>query len=88
MRTQPDKYVEALVKMHEMVPSDCVVSVIVGDEALFGEVIGLSFEEMRARAGSGQRALEDKSALAGFTLPDLRKGERLPYYMEILNKAN
>ncbi len=90
LRLDPDKFVKAMVHVEEAIPSDAI-SFIVGDEGLTAEVlgkkVGLTREQLVAQYGQGLRLLQDKSLLARFELPDLKQGQRLPYYLEICRLA-
>jgi len=85
IQTEPDKYVKALVKLWEVAPSD-VLGILVGDPVLFGEIAGLSFEELKA-LGFEKSLIEDKSALKKMVLRDAKDYKRLQYYVEICKRA-
>ena len=91
MLTQPEKYLQVMVTLQEIIPSDAI-GVLLGDEALFAEAVGrelgLTFKDVRALARSGSHILEEKSTFAKFDLPDLKRGERLPYHLEICEMAS
>ena len=86
VRTKPHKYVDVMAALYEILPQDAV-SVLVADEALLaeaaGERLGFTFADVRARAAKGAALLQDKSTLAQCELPDLKRGRRLPYYLDI-----
>jgi len=84
--TQPDKYVKAMVTAWEVAPSDALV-ILVGDPALFAEIAGLSFGEVKS-LGLGRSLLQDKSTLKRIELREARHYERLSYYREICEQAS
>jgi len=90
VRLEPDKFVAAMVANAELIPSDAT-AFIVGDEALTAEALGkqagVTREQLVGWYRQGLRLLRDKSLLAEFELPDLRKGERMPYYLDICRLA-
>jgi len=90
IRLEPDKFIKAMALTAELIPSDAM-ALIVGDEALIAEVpgkeMGLTREQVLAQARQGLHLLHDKALLARFQLPDLRKGQRLPYYLEFCRLA-
>ena len=83
-RTQPQKFVEAMATLYDIVPQDGI-TVLVGDIALFAELFGLSFEQVKA---GGMAAFADKSGFKGVKLPDPKHYERLLYYQEICHLAD
>lgn len=84
VRTQPEKFVEAMATLYEIVPQDGI-TVLVGDPALFAEVFGLSFQELKTR---GLEIFGDKSSFKKAKLPDPKRFERLLYYQEICHLAD
>jgi len=83
--TESDKYVQALAKVIELSPSDAA-TILVGDPALFGEYVNLSFQEIRA-LGPKKRVLDDKSTLSGLKVCSADGYERLAYFLDICKKA-
>ncbi|MBE0414993.1 MAG: uroporphyrinogen decarboxylase family protein [Dehalococcoidia bacterium] len=86
VRTEPDKYIKAMVALQEVVPSDAIV-ILVGDDALFANIVGLSFEELKALGMRGKPLLGDKSTFAKIELREPKQYERLLYHLEICEKA-
>lgn len=90
IRLEPDKFIKAMARAVELIPSDAM-ALIVGDEALMAEVagkeVGLTREQVIAQARQGVHLLEDKALFAKFELPDLKEGQRLPYYLEFCRLA-
>ena len=90
LRLEPDKFVKAMIYVDEAIPSDATFF-IVGDEGLTAEVlgkeVGFTREQLLALYRERAHLLEDKFFLARFKLPDLKQGQRLPYYMEICRLA-
>jgi uroporphyrinogen decarboxylase len=90
VRTEPEKFVTAMAANSELIPSD-VTSFIVGDEALtaeaVGEAVGITREQLVGWSREGLRLLRDRSLLDRFELPDLTKGPRLAYFIEICRLA-
>lgn len=84
VRTQPEKFVEAMATLYEIVPQDGI-TVLVGDPALFAEVFGLSFQELKTR---GLEIFGDKLSFKKAKLPDPKRFERLLYYQEICHLAD
>ena len=90
IRLEPDKFIKAMARTVELIPSDAM-ALIVGDEALIAEVpgkeVGLTREQVIAQARQGLHLLQDKALFARFKLPDLKEGQRLPYYLEFCRLA-
>jgi uroporphyrinogen decarboxylase len=90
LRAEPDKLVAALTANAEAIPSDAS-AFIVGDEMLTAEALGtkagITGEQLVDWGRQGLRLLRDKSLFAEFELPDLRKGARMPYYLEVCRLA-
>lgn len=84
VRTQPEKFVKAMATLYELVPQDGI-TVLVGDPALFAELFGLSFQELKTRA---LEVFGDKSSFKKVKLPDPKRYERLLYYQEICHLAD
>lgn len=83
-RTQPEKFVKAMAMLYEVVPQDGI-TVLVGDPALFADLFGLSFQELKTR---GLEVFGDKSSFKKAKLPDPKRYERLLYYQEICHLAD
>jgi len=81
MATQPEKFVTVLTALHQVAPSDAM-AVLVGDPALFAELVGLTFKEFRA-FGPGKNLLDDKSKLGRLEIRPADQYQRLDYYSEI-----
>jgi uroporphyrinogen decarboxylase len=90
IRVEPDKFLQAMARTAELIPSDAM-AYIVGDEALVAEAIGsgsgLTRKDVIAQQKKGIHLLGDKALFAKFELPDLRQGQRLPYYVEFSRLA-
>jgi uroporphyrinogen decarboxylase len=90
IRVEPDKFLKAMARTAELIPSDAM-AYIVGDEALVAEAIGpgagLTRKDVIVQQKKGIHLLGDKALFAKFELPDLRQGQRLPYYVEFSRLA-
>ena len=84
VRTQPEKFVKAMATLYDVVPQDGI-TLLVGDPAMFAELFGLSFEELKTR---GLEVFGDKSSFKKAKLPDPKRFERLLYYQEICHLAD
>ena len=91
INTRPDKYVEALVATQEVISFDAV-TVLVSDHLMqfeaTGPNTGLTYEDIQERRKKNIPLLEDKALLTKFELTDIKKGERIHYFMEIIKQAN
>jgi len=85
VRTQPDKFVKAMVTLLEIVPQDGM-TILVGDVAMFAELFGFSFQQLKSISLEGS-PFGDKSTLTKAKLPDPKRYERLVYYLEICEKS-
>ena len=91
VRTQPEKFVEVMIALHKVTPSDAV-SILIEDEALIAEACGtkagFTRQEVASLTQRGIPLIQDKSAFTNFELPDLSRGTRLPYYLDICQIAS
>ncbi|MEE8471825.1 MAG: uroporphyrinogen decarboxylase family protein, partial [Dehalococcoidia bacterium] len=91
IRTQPEKFVEVMAALIEAAPSDAT-SVLIEDAALIAEgagtKAGLTRQEVATRTLKATPLIEEKSDLARWELPDLPRGERLPYFLDICRLAS
>lgn len=86
VRTQPEKFVKAMVTLYDVVPQDGI-TMLVGDPGLFAELFGVSFQELKER-GMGGLAFGEGKRLTLPPMPDIKSYERLHYYQEICNLAD
>jgi uroporphyrinogen decarboxylase len=91
IRTQPEKFVEVMAALHRVVPSDAA-SILIEDAALFAEAAGikagLTRQEVASRTQKAIPLIQEESDLAHWELPDLARGERLPYFLDICRLAS
>ena len=86
-RTEPDKFVKAMVAMQEVVPSDAV-GVLVGDVALFANIVGITFQDMKSQGTAGSSFTGDKESFRKLEVRHPKDYERVVYYLEICEKAS
>ncbi|MFQ5826164.1 MAG: uroporphyrinogen decarboxylase family protein, partial [Dehalococcoidia bacterium] len=91
IRTQPEKFVEVMGALRRVIPSDAA-SILIEDAALFAEAAGskagLTRQEVASRTQKAIPLIQEKSDLAHWELPDLARGDRLLYFLDICRLAS
>lgn len=85
-RTEPDKFVKAMVALQEVAPSDAV-GVLVGDVALFANMVGMTFQELKSLGTGGSSFAWDKESFRKLKVRDPKEYDRIQYYVEVCEKA-
>ena len=85
-RTEPDKFVKAMVALQEVAPSDAV-GVLVGDVALFANMVGMTFQDLKSPGTGGSSFAWDKESFRKLKVRDPKEYDRLQYYVEVCEKA-
>ena len=86
-RTEPDKFVKAMVAMQEMAPSDAV-GVLVGDPGLFANMLGVTFQDLKSAGTGGSSFAGDKESFRKLRVRDPKEYDRVQYYVEACDKAS
>jgi len=86
-RTEPDKFVKAMVALQEEAPSDAA-GILVGDPALFANIVGLTFQDLKSGGITGGSFMGDKEGFRKLEIRDPKDYERLQYYVEICDEAS